>query len=313
MLKITKGYLSAPAKITLYGVEGIGKTTLASQFPAALILDVEDGSKRIDCNRYKCADWQALMVAVRSLAVDRQGFGTAVVDSIDWAERLCRTWLCEQHRKKSIEDWAYGKGFNLLAEVFAEFLDACDKLIAAGMNVVLVAHSKVVRTSPPDQTEGFDRWELDLHKLTASQAKEWADAVLFLNYKMRVIEGSDGRAKAIGGKDRVIYAERTAAFDAKNRFGLPAEMPMSIDALAAIFAAGGAPAPAPAKAGWLERVAAATSLNELERIADDAAQAEQAGELTPERARRLDAEIARRQNELDTAEVDAEAVMEGQP
>ena len=33
-----------------------------------------------------------------------------------------------------------------------------------------------------------------------------------------------GKGKAIGGTDRVLYTERRDAFDAKNRFGMPTEI-----------------------------------------------------------------------------------------
>jgi hypothetical protein len=234
-LKIIRGIEETPAKVVLYGVEGIGKTTLASQFPNALILDTEGGSKRLDIARVKCATWPDLMVALREMVVEPAGFKTVVVDSADWAESLCRQYLCDKHGKKSIEDWPYGKGFTVLAETFSKMLEACDKIVDSGLHVVIVAHSKVVRTSPPDQTEGFDRYELDLHKHIAPSVKEWADCVLFLNYRTKLVQGSDGRHKGLGGKQRLMFAERSAAWDAKNRFGLPEEMPMGIDALAPIF------------------------------------------------------------------------------
>lgn len=282
-LKIVRGKQASPVKELLYGVEGIGKTTLASQFPNALILDTEEGSKRLDVARVQIKDWRGLTLALRELAVDRQGFDTVVIDSIDWAEKLCKVQTCKDHGKKSIEDWAYGKGFNLLAENFAVLLDACDAVIAAGMHVVLVAHAKVVRTSPPDQTEGYDRWEIDMDKRIAPMVKEWADAVIFLNYRTKVVEGSDGRPKAIGGKERVMFAERCAAFDAKNRFGLPAEMPMGIEPLRVMFDGTAAPAPRPGTglaAKATAAVEAASTTAELDGLEEKTKAHHDAGRLT---------------------------------
>jgi hypothetical protein len=248
-LKITRGIETTPAKVVLYGVEGIGKTTLASQFPGALILDTENGSRRLDVARFRCGTWSDLMVALREMVVEPAGFSTVVIDSADWAESMCRDFLCEKHGKKSIEDWPYGKGFTLLAETYGKMLEVCDTLIEVGLHVVIVAHSKVVRTSPPDQTEGFDRYELDLHKHLAPAVKEWADAVLFLNYRTKLVQGSDGRHKGLGGKQRLMFAERSAAWDAKNRFGLPEEMPLDIEQLAPIFANVATTGPSPTRGG----------------------------------------------------------------
>jgi hypothetical protein len=149
----------------------------------------------------------------------------------------------------------------------------------------------VKRTSPPDQTDGFDRYELKLTKQSAPLLREWCDLLLFCNYKTKLVEGSDGRLKATGGKDRVMHAEHSAAWDAKNRFGLPAEMPMEIGQLAGIF---GAPTAKPKAPGWLDRVRAAKTVAEFEVICNEADSAVAAGDLTPERRAKLDAEIAKR-------------------
>ena len=301
MIKVTRGKIAAPAKVVIYGVEGIGKSTLASQFPNPVFLDTEDGTRHLDVARLRCRDWQSLVTAVASLAVDRQGFGTVVIDSIDWAERACGQKVCKDHGKKSLEDWPYRAGDRHVASEFDTLLDKCDSMADAGLNVVLVAHSKVVRTSPPDQTEGFDRWELDLSKQTAPKVKEWADAVLFLNYKMRVIEGGDGKHKAIGGKDRLIFAERTAAYDAKNRHGLPAEVPMSFESLAPLFSSPELP--------LFDRIAdyigKAATVRTLGTIGDKIDGYVSTGELTPVQEQLLRDAIAERHNEIEPAEANA--------
>lgn len=303
-LKIVRGKQAAPAKVVLYGGEGIGKTTLAAQFPDPLILDTEDGTNQLDVARVVVGDWQTMRTAVAALAVDRQGFSTLVVDSIDWAERLLVEWVCKDNGKDSVEAFGFGKGWVMVAEQMGKFLDSLDNLVRAGMNVVLVGHSTVKRVSPPEMTEGYDRHELKLSKQVSPLVKEWADAVIFLNYRTRVVEGNDGRAKAVGGKERFMFAERCAAFDAKNRYGLPAEMPMNIAALAPMFA-GSKPAAAATgdRKGWLERVNEATTVEQLSQISDDADLAESNGELSPSQRSRLDSQINIRHQQLEPQEV----------
>ena len=232
-LKIERGLKTAPVRCVIYGTEGIGKSTLAAQFPNPLILDTEDGTGRIDCARVVCHDYLTLESALIDLTGNPQGFKTIVIDSADWAERQILTHLLKTNGgKRSIEDFGFGKGYVMLAEACSKLLHHGDQLIAKGVNVVMVAHATIKRTSPPDETDGYDRYELKLTRQTAPLFKEWADLLLFCNYKTKVIEGTDGRKKATGGKTRVMYAERSAAFDAKNRYGLPAEMPMAIGELA---------------------------------------------------------------------------------
>ena len=59
--------------------------------------------------------------------------------------------------------------------------------------------------------------------------KEWADAVLFINYKTMIV-ATEGANKAQGGK-RVIYTTHHPCWDAKNRFGLPEQMPLDMAAI----------------------------------------------------------------------------------
>jgi hypothetical protein len=293
-LKIERGRRHSPVRAVVYGTEGIGKSTLAAAFPSPVILDTEEGTHHLDVARVSIGSWDELRAAVAELGSKPSEFKTVVIDSADWAERLLTDHVCEEHRKKSIEDFGFGKGFTHVAEGFGRLLTQCDGLIAMGMHVVFVAHVKVVRTSPPDMTDGYDRWELKLSKQVAPLLKEWCDALLFCNYETRTTTGTDGRVKAIGGKKRVIHTERSAAFDAKNRYGLEPILPMTIESLAPIFAE---PAKRP---GWRDRVAAATTVEELGRIGDDADQAVSDGKLTPELRERLDAAINERHAAIET-------------
>jgi hypothetical protein len=324
VLNITRGRRQAAVRGTIYGSEGIGKTTLATQFPAPLVLDTEDGTNHIDVARASIHDWKSLTLALTELAVNALGFKTIVIDSADWAEKLLIEWLLKTSGKKSIEDFGFGKGYTMVAEHWTRFLASCDVLIGQGINVVFVAHSTVKRTSPPDQTDGFDRYELKLTKQSAPLLREWCDLLLFCNYRTKLVEGSDGRLKATGGKDRVMHAEHSAAWDAKNRFDLPAEMPMDIGQLESIFA-GPAPAPVgapgqPAKTATavqgpaagseetlqdlIERhIADAKSVRTLGKIGDriDALLSE--GQLTDDQADVLTKAVAARHDELEPKEV----------
>ena len=234
-MQILKGKLQAPVRGIIYGTEGIGKTSLAAELPDALILDTEDGSKQIDCARALCLDWRSIEHAVKELIKDSQGFKSVIIDSADWMEKALQAHMLRLSGKKSIEDYGYGKGYTMVAEEVASFLALLDQLVAKGIHVVFIAHAKVVRTSPPDETDGYDRYELKLTKQVGPLLKEWADVILFCNYKINLVEGTDKKIKAQGGKERVMYSERRAAWDAKNRFGLPEEMPMVASEIMHLF------------------------------------------------------------------------------
>jgi hypothetical protein len=315
-LKIVKGKQQTPVRGVIYGVEGIGKSTLAAQCPKAIVLDTEDGTHHLDCARVVCHDWLTLTDAMNELIRDAQGFASVVIDSADWAERILVDHLLKKTGKRSIEDFGFGKGFTMLAEEFGRLLGLCDSLVSRGINVIWVAHSKVVRTSPPDQDEGYDRWELKLTKQCAPLLREWCDLLLFANYRLKLVEGADGRTRAKGGKERVLFAERSAAWDAKNRFDLPPEMPMAFASIAAIFPTrpGGVLPPkgfaAPASsdssqdggAALVEKIiatiAAAKSVSQLGKIGDRIDELSSEGNLSQEEIAELLGYINRRHDEL---------------
>jgi hypothetical protein len=236
-LTITKGPRKTAVRAVVYGVEGIGKTSLAALLPAPLFLDLEEGTHQLDVARASVDTITGLVASLAHLASDAQGFQTIVIDSADWAERLAAEALLKKQNKKSIEDFGFGKGFVMLAEEMARTLAACDTLIHRGLHVVWIAHAKTVRVSPPDMVDGFDRYELKMAKQTAPLFKEWADLLLFANYETTLIKGNDGRVKGDGGKRRLLFAERSAAWDAKNRYGLPEQLSLEHGILAPELAA----------------------------------------------------------------------------
>ena len=92
----------------------------------------------------------------------------------------------------------------------------------------------------------YDRWEMKLGSKTTNKIspliKEWADIVLFCNYKTMVVQtDKDGKKHKAQGNRRVMYTQHHPCWDAKNRYGLPEEIPMEYAQIAHIYV----PAPAP--------------------------------------------------------------------
>lgn len=234
--RVKRGIVARPQRVVLYGVESVGKTTLAAKAPNPIILDVEGGSSHLDVPRLDVSAWADLEAVVKELAAGGHDFRTVVVDSMDWAEKLAVEDMLARDKKGSLEDYGYGKGYTMAAERMARFLASMDRLIEAGMNVCLIAHAKVVRHEPPDGLQAYDRFELKMTRQTSPLVKEWSDSLLFANFRTRVIESGSGKAKGIGGKERIILTQRSAAHDAKCRVpGVPEEIPMTWEAVSAVF------------------------------------------------------------------------------
>lgn len=235
-LAIRRGKITRPQKVVIYGPEGVGKSTLAGQTPEPVFLDTEGGTHHLDVARLDAvATWEEITATVAQLAKTDHPFKTLVIDTADWLEKRLAEHLCRKSNKDSIEDFGYGKGWVLLTEEFARFLNSVDALLARGIHVVFLAHSTVKKFESPDQAGSYDRFELKLSKQVAPLVKEWADVVLFANYVTKVAEKDNGKMRGIGGKERVLFATHSAAYDAKNRHGLSDKLPFTIEALSPVF------------------------------------------------------------------------------
>ena len=232
-MKIISGKQQRPQRVVIYGVESVGKTTFASKFPHPLFLDIEGGSNHLAVDRVAVSSWKELGECIQE--AKRTDYETIVIDSADWAERLAVEDLLATNKKQSVEDFGFGKGWVMTAEKVSRFLTALDTLIDAGKHVVVLAHSKVQRTEPPDILAAYDRYELKLSKQSSPLVKEWADELWFFRFKTKSVSNDGGKAKGIGGKERVIYTTHSAAYDAKTRSGLPDEIAMEWSAVSHLF------------------------------------------------------------------------------
>ena len=235
MLNIIEGKEQRPKKIVIYGPEGIGKSTFASQFPDPLFIDTEGGTSNLDVRRIKCnKSWNELIAIVKEIHANPHICKTVVLDTADWSETLCTNAVCEKYRKNNIEDFGYGKGYVYLVDEFARLLTLLDQLIEVGINVVITAHAKPRKFELPEEQGSFDRYEMKLSRQVAPLIKEWSDALFFVNYKIYVVTTDTNKKKAQGGK-RVLYTTHNPTYDAKNRFDLPEELELDFKAISHLF------------------------------------------------------------------------------
>lgn len=239
-MKITKGKRARAQKVVIYGTEGIGKSSLASQFPEPLFIDTEGSTDNMNVARLdKPTSWIMLNNQIAFVKANPIVCKTLVIDTIDWAESLCVDNLCAMYGKKGIEDFGYGNGYVYAKEEMGRFLNKLQDLIEIGINVVLTAHAQIRKFELPDEMGSYDKYELKLGKKTSSQTaplvKEWADLLLFCNYKTYLISQEKSTKKKAQGNQRVMYTEHNPAWDAKNRHGLPSELPLDYNSIAHIF------------------------------------------------------------------------------
>lgn len=245
-MQVISGRVQKAKKVVIYGPEGVGKSSLAAQFPRRIFIDTEGSTTEMDVDRLpRPSSWQMLNQQVQW--IKQQGparFGSLVIDTFDWAEMLATESVCSSNNKKGVEDFGYGKGYTYVAEEIGRFLNLLSDVVESGIHVVLIAHSKIVKFEQPDEMGAYDRYQLKLGEKTGSKTaalvKEWADMVLFINYKTFSVAVDDkGKKNKAQGGTRMIFATHHPAWDAKNRHGLPDEFPLDYGRIAHIFAANG--------------------------------------------------------------------------
>ena len=263
-MQITRGRKARAQKVVIYGPEGIGKSTFAAQFPEPVFIDTEGSTDNMDVARMdKPTSWTMLKNEIAFIKANSDACKTLVIDTIDWAEQLAVSYVCSQHQKNGIEDFGWGKGYTYVQEEIGRLLNSLSELVDIGINVVLTAHAQIKKFEQPDEMGAYDRYELKLGQKTSSKTaplvKEWADMVLFANYKTLVMTTDDGKKKAQGG-ERVIYTNHRPAWDAKNRHGLPDQLPFDFGSIAHIF---NNPAPTPQTQAEVQQAPISETLNTI--------------------------------------------------
>ena len=239
--EVTSGVRRGAVKALVYGHEGIGKSTLAAGMPHPLFVDVEGGTSQLDVSRLpRPTSWSMLVDEVRAVRDGELSCSTLCLDTADAAQALCVRKVCADNGYRGIEDAGYGKGYTYVLEEFGRLVNLLGEVVERGVNVVVLCHAILSKFERPDESGAYDRWSLKLidskRTSVAALLKEWADMVLFCDYKVVVTKDSKtGVAKASGGR-RVVKTTHGVTFDAKNRFGLPDEMPLDEATTAALAA-----------------------------------------------------------------------------
>lgn len=227
---ITKGRNIKPPRIVLYGVEGIGKSDFGASSLNPVFIPTEDGIDELDVASFpKATEYDDVEKYLDFIENNETEHKTLVIDSADWTERLIHQKISKQRNVTNISDIGYQAGYDLAADTWFKLLgrltDIRDK---KNMAIVIIAHAEINKFNSPN-TEPYDRYQLKLHKKSAPLVYEWADTVLFANYKVYIQTTDLGFKKevkrGIGGTERSMYCIEKPAFKAKNRYNLPEELP----------------------------------------------------------------------------------------
>lgn len=246
-----RGRLSVPSRYMVYGVEGVGKSTLLSYAPNPIWFDADDGTAKLEVTRYPFRltpeghvtpdghvphTYREICDAIDDLTVSPHDFKTLVIDTADRIESMIWRHIIDRDNERvrekmsSIEDYGYGKGYVSAVDEWRSLCARLDRLRAKrGMAIAFLAHSFVRNFKNPEGPD-FDRYQLAINDKAAGFLKSWSDVVGFLRFEEGATEEKKSkRARGWSTDVRIMHLTRTAAFDAKGRGGMPPELKIPVE------------------------------------------------------------------------------------
>jgi hypothetical protein len=212
----------------IYGTDGVGKSTLCSHAPNPIFVGAEKGTEQLDVARFPQTETVSeLFGQLRALQIEKHEFDTVVLDSLDWIEPLIWKAVCEEAKVDHIEQafGGYGKGYVRALDLWRTLIKEL-AILNNKMHVLLIGHTQIKSFQDPELANAYDRYQLKINDKAAALLREACDAVLFARFETEVIKANGAKAKVRGEGVRVMYTESRPAFDAKNRFDLPFQMPL---------------------------------------------------------------------------------------
>lgn len=248
LTNVSTGRIPQPPLVVIYGTPGIGKSTFAAGIEAngqksvhnlnPLIIDIEDSTKRLDVKRLEAKHikrYEQITEVIKELLTKEHDHKAIVIDSFDWLEALVWKNVCADHKKKSMADFDYGKGYQESENILFEILKAL-KYLRDEKNIlpIIVCHARVQTFNDPT-TKSYDRYTLALHESKSisviERVLEWAEFILFATDEVYISTEDKGKVNKGNSGDTIVHARGTAAFRAKAReVNFPSQLPLSWDA-----------------------------------------------------------------------------------
>ena len=222
---LTHTHMRAPKGI-VYGPPGIGKTTFGAGADKPLIVDCENGSAHVACDRTPyLSTWPAIRSWLDGLAAGGHGYGTVVVDSVDWLLRRLEEHVSGvdgDERKMSQtmnrSHGGYGNGKQELKNyVYQYLLPTLDRIVNNGVAVVLLAHATRHDVTSIDGVT-VEKSAPEIHADLVQTMIEWSDFV------------AAARFSPVTGLREMILTE-SGQHLAKNRYGITLPLSLNWNAL----------------------------------------------------------------------------------
>lgn len=228
--RATSGRIRVPDRITMHGLDGVGKSTFGSQAPKPFFLGPEKGSANLDVTRLEVQSIEEVFDALKELGTSKHDFQSLVIDSWDWIEPMIHSKVCRDEGCGNIEQvgGGFGKGYVVTLKYLRTLLEALDWLQRkTGMGIIGICHSEDKAFNNPITNTSYSRYTIKMNAKAAALIREWSEVVLFASKKVisTKIKGTT-RYQAISDGTSYMYSRWTPAYDAKSRYAIDEEMPL---------------------------------------------------------------------------------------
>lgn len=222
---IVQGRAREPWKGIIYGDNGVGKTTFASQADNVLLLDLEGNTSHLLAPRQSIKTFEAFGSCLKALLETDHTCKNLVIDSLDSLETFAKDWV--ERAYKGTTKLEYGGKARETLRLFPILIEQLDKLRAQkGMNIILICHD-VLRTHQESDLPSYSRRELSLDPKISAQFQNWSNFIFYAE-KERVFTAPD-RANSYSKKKilrtnldkRILRTNGHPGLLAKNTWSLP--------------------------------------------------------------------------------------------